>query len=103
MASVSNVPGHTKSKQEVVLDKNIKLLDCPGVVFSKNDPCSLMLKNVIRVEDLNDPISIVENILKKIDVKTLIDLYEIREFTTTNEFLALVARKRGKLIKVFFF
>jgi len=99
VVSVSNVPGHTKDIQEVVLDKNIKLIDCPGVVFSKNDPNSIMLKNVIRVEDLNDPIEIVENIIKKIDVDTLIELYEIPKFTTTNEFLALVARKRGKLIK----
>jgi len=99
VASVSNVPGHTKVKQEVVLDKNIKLIDCPGVVFSKNDPSSLMLKNVVRVEDLNDPIAIVENIVLKIDANTLIELYEIPRFNNTNEFLASVARKRGKLIK----
>jgi nuclear GTP-binding protein len=59
-----------------------------------------MLKNVVRVEELNDPISVVENIVKKIDINTLIELYEIQKFNTTNEFLALVARKRGKLIKV---
>jgi len=69
-------------------------------VFSKNDPDSLILKNVIRVEDLNEPIEIVELILKKIDKITIMELYEIAEFTTCNEFLASVARKRGKLIKV---
>ena len=100
VASVSNIPGHTRTKQEVILDKNIKLIDCPGVVFSKNDPNSLMLKNVIRVEDLNDPISVVENIVKRIDMNTLVELYEIQQFNTVNEFLALVARKRGKLVKV---
>jgi len=99
VASVSNVPGHTRVKQEVVLDKNIKLMDCPGVVFSKNDPNSLMMKNVVRVEDLNDPISVVENILKKVEQDTLVELYEIPKFNTTNEFLAFIARKRGKLIK----
>lgn len=99
VASVSNVPGHTKVQQEIVLDKNIKLIDCPGVVFSKNDPNSLMLKNVVRVEDINDPISIVDNILKKVEANTLIELYEIAQFTSTNTFLALIARKTGKLIK----
>lgn len=68
-------------------------------MFSKNDPNSLMLKNVVRVEDLNDPISVVENILKKVDANVLIELYEISKFTTTNEFLALIARRSGKLIK----
>jgi len=58
-----------------------------------------MLKNVMRVEDLNDPISIVETILKKTSPETLIELYEIQKYNTANEFLALVARKRGKLIK----
>ena len=96
-----NVPINPKSKQEADLDKNIKLLDRPGVVFSKNDD-SLMIKNVIRVEDLNDPISNVENILSKIDLNTLIELYEIKKFTTPNEFLTLVARKRGKLMKVLY-
>ena len=84
VASVSNVPGHTKTKQEVVLDKNIKLIDCPGVVFSKNQSNSLMLKNVLRVEDLNDPISIVENILQKIDMNTLIEIYEIQTSVLQN-------------------
>jgi nuclear GTP-binding protein len=82
------------------LDKTIKLLDCPGVVFSKNDPDSLILKNVIRVEDLNEPIEIVDLILRKIDKLTLIEVYEIPEFNNCSEFLASVARKRGKLIKV---
>jgi len=99
VASVSNVPGHTRVQQEIVLDKNIKLIDCPGVVFSKDDPDSLMLKNVVRVEDLNDPISVVEHILRKIDPNTLVELYEIPKFNTSNEFLAFIARKRGKLIK----
>jgi len=96
---VSNTPGFTKTMQEVILDKDIKLLDCPGVVFSKNDPNSLILKNVVRVEDLNEPIEIVELILKKVDNENLISLYNIPLFNTTSEFLASVARVRGKLIK----
>jgi len=99
VVSVSNVPGHTKTMQEIVLDKDIKLLDCPGVVFSHNEDNSLMLKNVVRVEDLNDPFSIVENLVNKIGMERLIETYEIPRFKTTNEFLALIARKKGKLIK----
>ena len=39
--------------QEIKLDKHIKLLDCPGIVMSKNeDSASLALKNCIRVKRL---------------------------------------------------
>ena len=40
--------------QEIKLDKHIKLLDCPGIVMSKEeDTASLALKNCIRVRFLN--------------------------------------------------
>jgi len=36
--------------QEIKLDKHIKLLDCPGIVMSRDeDSASLALKNCIRV------------------------------------------------------
>jgi hypothetical protein len=36
--------------KEIKLDKHIKLLDCPGIVMSKEeDPASLALKNCIKV------------------------------------------------------
>ncbi len=36
--------------KEIKLDKHIKLLDCPGIVMSKDeDPASLALKNCIKV------------------------------------------------------
>ena len=43
--------------QEVQLDKNIVLLDSPGVVLStKEQSDSLILRSAIKVEELNDPI-----------------------------------------------
>ena len=33
-AQVGNTPGVTKTVQEVVLDKHVRLLDSPGIVFS---------------------------------------------------------------------
>jgi len=38
--------------QEIKLDKHIKLLDCPGIVMSRDEDCaSLALKNCIRVRN----------------------------------------------------
>jgi nuclear GTP-binding protein len=36
-AAVGNTPGVTKSMQEINLDKNIVLIDSPGVVLSTTD------------------------------------------------------------------
>jgi nuclear GTP-binding protein len=53
---VGNTPGVTKSVQEVHLDKHIKLLDSPGVVFADaDDAAAAALRNAIKVERLDDP------------------------------------------------
>ena len=80
VAGVSSTPGFTTSMKEIILDQRIKLLDSPGVVFGKYDPHSLILRNVIRAEDLNDPITAVEAIVKKVPVNNLLVALEIAEF-----------------------
>jgi hypothetical protein len=54
---VAPTPGFTKTLQEVRLDKQIRLIDSPGVIFSsaEKDP-TLLLRNCIRVEELDDPV-----------------------------------------------
>ena len=52
-AAVGNVPGMTKGMQEVQLDKNITLLDSPGVVLTTKDQSdSLILRSALRVEEI---------------------------------------------------
>lgn len=99
VASVSNVPGHTKMVQEVYLDKNVRLLDCPGIVLSNENADSALLRNVIRVEDLPDPYVPVEIIAKKVSKEVLMKLYNVEDYSTTQELLASIARKRGRLLK----
>jgi len=99
VAAVADTPGHTKAVQEINLDKNLKLLDSPGVVLSKDNTDSLILRNVMRIEDLADPYQPVSIILKKVEKHELIKIYEIADFEGTQEFLAFVAKKRGKLMK----
>ena len=70
---VSNTPGFTKGLQEVILDNNIRLLDCPGVVMS-NDENSI-LHNVIRTEDIKEPIEVVGKILKKMSQEYFLNTY----------------------------
>lgn len=99
VAGTGNVPGVTKGIQEVYLDKDIILLDSPGVVLSKENSDSLILRNVIKIDDLDDPITPVEALLNRVDNTELVKLYKIPKFSTVNEFLAAVARNTGKLSK----
>lgn len=56
--NVGATPGLTRSMQEVQLDKNVKLLDCPGVVMLKStgNDASIALRNCKRIEKLDDPV-----------------------------------------------
>lgn len=101
VVNVGATPGLTRSMQEVQLDKNVKLLDCPGVVLlksSKNDP-SVALRNCKRIEKLEDPIGPVKEILKLCPGKLLVTMYKIPSFDTVDDFLQKVATVRGKLKK----
>lgn len=59
VVNVGATPGLTRSMQEVQLDKNVKLLDCPGVVMlrSTSDDAAVTLRNCKRIEKLVDPVA----------------------------------------------
>lgn len=101
VVNVGSTPGLTRSMQEIHLDKNVKLLDCPGVIMlksGKND-ASLALRNCKRIEKLNDVVSPVKEILKLCPHEKLISLYKISSFSSVDDFLQKVATIRGKLKK----
>ncbi|KAF8710602.1 Ferrous iron transport protein B, partial [Rhizoctonia solani] len=99
--SVASTPGHTKVLQEVALDRGLKLLDSPGVVWDdvQPDPTQRTLRNVLRVEAVNDPVSAVEAIISRVSWDSLQQLYTIPAFQNVTEFLAMVAMSRGRLTK----
>lgn len=104
VCSVGSTPGLTKSLQTISLDKNIKLLDCPGIVFgqTKNikDPkvaAEVALRNCVKIELLDDPMTPVELILSRCKSESLQQLYNIRAYSNVNDFLVQVANARGKL------
>lgn len=95
---VGATPGLTRSMQEVVLDKNLKLLDCPGIVFtSSSSEAEAALRNAVKVEQLIDVIAPVELILQKCSAEQLMEIYQIGPFENIVEFLTLIAKKRGKI------
>ncbi len=61
--------GFTKAIQEVHLDSNIRLLDCPGIVFSdsESDEHHVLLKNCVNIDSLGDPAPAVAEIMRRYD------------------------------------
>lgn len=80
---VSSTPGYTKAISEIKLDKNIKLLDCPGVVYSSN-PTQKLLSNILRPEQIEDPVNVVRVILQKADRNEIIKIYDLEKDMESN-------------------
>lgn len=101
VVGVSPNPGFTKSMQEVVLDKNIRLLDSPGIVFADGDSTATALRNCVSVEEMEDVYTPIQAILEKCPSAYLMQVYGIPRFRDGDfmGFLALVARGTGKLKK----
>lgn len=87
--------------QEVELDSKIKLLDCPGIVFSNPQSTTsknfvpAVLKNAQRVSDVKDPFTIAESILQRASKQYFCKLYDITEYDTYEEFFAKKASRMG--------
>ncbi|XP_017873297.1 PREDICTED: guanine nucleotide-binding protein-like 3 homolog [Drosophila arizonae] len=101
---VGSTPGVTKAMQEVELDSKIKLIDCPGIVFTSiasegNQNAHAVLKNAQRVGDVKDPFSIAESVLKRASKEYFCKMYDITNYDTFEEFFAKKAARMGKFLK----
>ena len=81
--------------------RHIKLLDSPGIVFDDQDAEGVLLRNCVSVDTLPDPAAAVQAMLKRCDPADLMMLYALPRFDAgdVQAFLALLARKLGKLLK----
>lgn len=98
--NVGATPGVTKQMQEVQLDKHIRLLDSPGVVMAtEKSDTSVVLRNCVKLENLEDAVGPVEAILKRCNKQQMMLHYCITEYKDVHEFLSLLARRLGRLKK----
>lgn len=98
---VGATPGFTKSMQEIILDSKVKLLDCPGIVLPGKDAddATAALRNAVKIEELQDLFTPVDAILKRADKSHLMIHYRLADYKSTDDFLALLAKRFGKLKK----
>lgn len=118
--AVASTPGWTKVVQGVMLEKGIRLLDCPGVVLggagfeqmadaangdgtaTKDEVAWSVLRNTVKVELIDDPIAPIQAMLGRVDAEQLSTLYNIEggfNEGDAHDFLLRVALMRGKLGK----
>ena len=101
--NVGSTPGLTTHAQTVSLDKKVKLMDCPGIVFARaknaDEEADVLLRNCVRVERMADPLVPVAAILRRVPAAQLQALYGLEAFADAVEFATLVALKRGHLRK----
>ncbi|XP_030898848.1 guanine nucleotide-binding protein-like 3 [Melopsittacus undulatus] len=94
--------GVTKSMQIVHIDKQTKMLDSPSIIADpSNSALVLALRSIIDTEesDFADLLEGICAILSHCNKQQVIMRYSIPDFENTEEFLALLAQKRGMLKK----
>ncbi len=101
---VSPRPGFTTTMQEVVLDKNVRLIDSPGVVFDDNDNsngATTMLRNCVDPDSVEDPVPAVQAMIERCSTESLMMTYSIPAFPKGDVmmFLAMIAKRNGRVLK----
>ncbi|ESK89938.1 hypothetical protein Moror_786 [Moniliophthora roreri MCA 2997] len=106
VCGVAAQAGFTKEVQSVQLERGMRIIDSPGVVFDDDDEevkgqkkGSVLLRNVVKVEDVDDPIAVVEEILARTAKETVQKIYNLPDFSATLEFLTMLALTSGRLLK----
>ncbi|KAG5897472.1 hypothetical protein JTB14_031098 [Gonioctena quinquepunctata] len=97
--NVGATPGVTRAVQEVQLDSKIKLLDSPGIVFASGNDSSASLRNAVRISALSDPITPANAILQRVTKQQMMEMYDITEYSTPEEFYSLKAARTGRFRK----
>ncbi|PAV72823.1 hypothetical protein WR25_18999 isoform C [Diploscapter pachys] len=92
--------GETKVWQYVMLMRRIYLIDCPGVVYPQGDTqTDIILKGVVRVENVKDPENHIQGVLDKVKAEHLEKTYGISDWKDIEDFLQMIAFKQGRLLR----
>lgn len=101
VCTVAPIPGETKVWQYITLMKRIYLIDCPGIVPPSitDTPTDILLRGVVRVENVENPEQYIPAVLAKVKPHHMERTYELKGWTDHINFLEVLARKSGRLLK----
>ena len=96
VCTTSATAGSTKTTQEVAIDKAVKLLDSPGVLFGGSAEKQAM-RGALSASALADPIDGAIALLERCNQTQLALHYNSKPCQSNRAFLAQLAQKRGML------
>ncbi|XP_035402930.1 guanine nucleotide-binding protein-like 3 [Cygnus atratus] len=102
VCNVGTARGLTKCMQVVRIDKQMKMLDSPSIVADPaNSTLTLALRSIIDtgVSGSVDVVEAMDAVLNHCSKQQVMMFYSIPDFRNTEEFLTLLAQKRGMLKK----
>lgn len=81
--------------------KKIFLIDCPGIVppSSKDSSEEILFRGVVRVEHVTHAEQYIPGVLARCKRQHLERTYEISGWNNATEFIELLAKKHGRLLK----
>ena len=75
VVSISRTPGHTKHFQTIFLTENVRLVDCPGLVFPSQTPKIMqVLLGSYPIAQLREPYASVKFLAERVDLPKLLSL-----------------------------
>ncbi|GIY94612.1 nucleolar GTP-binding protein 2 [Caerostris extrusa] len=100
VCKVAPIAGETKVWQYITLMRRIYLIDCPGVVYPSGDTdTEIILKGVVRVENVQDPQDHIPELMSRVKKEYLMRTYKVADWKDPMDFLEQYAKRTGKLIK----
>lgn len=84
----------------MALERGLRIIDSPGVVFDDATSPSSLLRNVLKPEDIPDPQAVIAQILSRTSRETLQHIYKLPSdppFHNAADFLTMVALNAGRL------
>lgn len=83
VVSVSRTPGHTKHFQTIFLTNNVRLCDCPGLVFPSSTPRKLqVLMGSYPVAQLREPYGSIRYLAERMDLTKLLNIKHTQDDNT---------------------
>lgn len=92
VVSTSKTPGHTKHLQTIFLTDNVRLCDCPGLVFPGLAPRELqIIAGMYPIAQVREPLSVVKYLAERVRLVELLKLdmevTKLQDFLLENDYL----------------
>ncbi|KAJ8131178.1 hypothetical protein O1611_g2444 [Lasiodiplodia mahajangana] len=88
-------------RKEIWTNDGIQIASCPGIVppNAHDSPADILLRGVVRVEKVDNPEQYIQPMMEKVKRHHLSRTYEVDSWKDHHEFLEILGRKAGRLLR----